>query len=74
MKKLIFTFAVLIGTLNIMAQDIPEHLSYTRTYDYLDELANDGVIELNSVIKPYSRKLIAQKLLDAQQQENKLKV
>lgn len=72
MKKLIFTFAVLIGTLNIMAQDIPEHVSYTRIYDYLDELANDGVIELNSVIKPYSRKLIAQKLLDAQQQENKL--
>lgn len=72
MKKLIFTFALLIGTLNIMAQDIPEHVSYTRIYDYLDELANDGVIELNSVIKPYSRKLIAQKLVDAQQHENKL--
>jgi hypothetical protein len=72
MKKLIFTFALLIGSLAVIAQDIPEHVSYTRIYDYLDELANDGVIELNSVIKPYSRKLIAQKLIDAQQHEKQL--
>lgn len=72
MKKLIFTLALLIGSLAVIAQDIPEHVSYTRIYDYLDELANDGVIELNSVIKPYSRKLIAQKLIDAQQHQKQL--
>jgi hypothetical protein len=59
---LIFIFSVLAAS----AQDIPEHISYTRIYDYLDELATDGFIELNSVAKPYSRSFIAAKLLEAQ--------
>lgn len=56
----------------IYAQDIPQHISYTRIYDFLDELANDKLIELNSVVKPYSREFIAKKLLEAQTQEEKL--
>lgn len=51
----------------VSAQDIPMHVSYTRVYDFLDELANDGFIELNSAVKPYSRSFIAGKLLEAQQ-------
>ncbi|MBT6438334.1 MAG: hypothetical protein HOK72_01425 [Flavobacteriales bacterium] len=31
-------------------------------YEYIDEMANIGYIEINSVVKPYSRKLIASKL------------
>lgn len=31
-------------------------------YDFLDEMANIGVIDLNTVVKPYSRRLIASKL------------
>ncbi len=31
-------------------------------YDYLDEMANLGLIDLNTVAKPYSRQLIAEKL------------
>jgi hypothetical protein len=54
------------------AQDIPEHISYTRIYDFLDELATDGVITLNSVAKPYSRMFIADKLLEAQGQKKQL--
>ena len=60
--SILFTFVILA----VSAQDIPEHISYTRIYDYLDELATDGIIELNSVAKPYSRLFIAKKLLEAQ--------
>jgi len=72
MKKIILPILVLFVGLNLSAQDIPEHISYTRIYDYLDELANDGIIELNSVAKPYARSLIAQKLLEAQKHDREL--
>ena len=72
MKKTILTILFSIAILSTYAQDIPEHISYTRIYDYLDELANDGVIDLNSVTKPYARTYIAEKLLQAQSHKNKL--
>ena len=50
------------------AQDIPQHILYTRIYDFVDELANDGFIEINSVVKPYSRAYICEKLLEAKDQ------
>ncbi|MEI6556381.1 MAG: hypothetical protein WCL70_12395 [Paludibacter sp.] len=65
MRKLILFALTIFSTLYLAAQDIPEHISYTRIYDFLDELATDGVIELNSVVKPYSRLYIAEKLLEA---------
>ena len=52
------------------AQDIPQHISYTAVYDLMDELANDGIIEINSAIKPYSRSFIATQLLEARQNRN----
>jgi hypothetical protein len=55
---LVFLFAGLSG----FSQEINKHISYTSIYDFLDELANIHAIELNSAVKPYSRKLIAQKL------------
>ena len=72
MKKTILTFLFSLAILSSYAQDIPEHISYTRIYDYLDELANDGVIELNSVTKPYARTYITEKLLQAQSHKNQL--
>ena len=66
MKKLILLLVFTFSGLAASAQDIPEHISYNRIYDYLDELATDGFIELNSVAKPYSRSFIAGKLLEAQ--------
>ncbi|HET7733657.1 MAG TPA: hypothetical protein VFK73_07445, partial [Paludibacter sp.] len=66
MRKSILFLIVTFSVLAASAQDIPEHISYTRIYDYLDELATDGFIELNSVAKPYSRSFIATKLLEAQ--------
>lgn len=48
------------------AQVIPEHISNQGVYLFLDELANQKTIELNSLIKPYSRVFIAEKLMEAQ--------
>lgn len=73
MKKAILSIIFTASLLAVSAQDIPEHVSYTRIYDYLDELATDGIIELNSVAKPYARTFIANKLLEAQTHKSELK-
>jgi len=72
MKKTFLTVLFSIALISSYAQDIPEHISYTRIYDYLDEMAIDGVIDLNSVAKPYSRAFIAGKLIETQSQIKKL--
>ena len=43
----------------IQAQHIPYHIDNEVVYDFIDELANKGVIDVNSCVKPYSRKQIA---------------
>jgi len=54
------------------AQDISENISYIRIYDFMDELAGDKLIDLKSAIQPYSRKLISEKLLEAQSKDANL--
>lgn len=56
----------------VSAQNIPQPLEYTEVYDFLDELAGEGVISINSAIKPYSRQLIASLLIEAQQHDSLL--
>lgn len=72
MKKNIFFLFFSFFLLPVFSQDIPQHISYTRIYDYLDELANENIIELNSVAKPYARTFITEKLLEAQLQSKRL--
>jgi len=72
MQKLTIIFAFICLVFTASAQYIPEHISYTKIYDFMDELANDGVIQLTSVTKPYSKEYIAKKLLEAQEQEASL--
>lgn len=68
---LILTLFLLTG-LTVLAQDIPQHISYTKIYDFLDEMASEKLIELNSAVKPYSRAFIADKLLEIEQQKSTL--
>ena len=49
----------------LKSQEVYQHVSNKNIYDYVDELANQKIIELNSVVLPYSRKLIADKLEEA---------
>lgn len=55
-----------------MAQNIPVSLSYTRLYDYLDELITDGVITHQTAIRPYTRSQVAAMLEQAQQADTLL--
>ena len=67
MKKYIITVFISIGILfNIQSQVVYEHISNENIYLFLDELANEKWIEINSAIKPYSRSFIAEQLLVAQ--------
>ncbi len=59
-------------TVGLSAQDIPQHISYTQIYDFIDELAAEHIIEINSAIRPYSRNLIARKLQEAYLQRDQL--
>lgn len=66
------TYIVTLSTLLILcwgaparAQMIPEPVGDEAVYLFLDELAADGVITLNGVVKPYSRLIIRQKLEEA---------
>ncbi|MFZ4725010.1 MAG: hypothetical protein ACOYMD_06150 [Paludibacter sp.] len=72
MKKSILFFIFVLLNLVGSAQDIPQHISYNRIYDYLDELANEGIFDLNSAVKPYSRVFITSKLVEAQSKINQL--
>ncbi len=47
------------------AQYLPTHISNQGIYLFLDELATDKVIDLYSLVKPYSRKDIAALLVEA---------
>ncbi|MFZ4581325.1 MAG: hypothetical protein ACOYM7_01630, partial [Paludibacter sp.] len=68
--KIILLFT--IYAITVAAQDIPQHISYYKVYDFVDELANSGLIELNTAVKPYSRNFIRTKLIEAKIQQNKL--
>lgn len=58
MNRLIISVFLLIFSLNIIGQTVPVHITESDLYDFMDELANDGFIELNSAVKPYSKQQI----------------
>jgi hypothetical protein len=66
LKKLILISSVIaiIQLLNlpICSQEVPHSVKNTGVYDFLDELANSKIIDINSAVKPYSRLFISQKL------------
>lgn len=67
MRKL-FSYTAIIITLHIQAQEVYYHLHNSGIYEFLDELTNVGIIDLNTAVKPYSRLLIADKLREAEVQ------
>ena len=58
---LIFSLLILLAESQVVYEDI----NNVGIYEFLDELANLKVIEINSVVKPYSRQFIAEKLMEA---------
>ncbi len=66
-KKNIILFFSLLTFIHSLSQEAPYHISNVALYDFIDELTNKGIIDVNSAIKPYSRKQIASWLLSAKQ-------
>lgn len=63
---------VLLCTLSISAQRIPQAIEYSEIYDFIEELTTDGVISSNAAIKPYTRDAIARMLAEAQSKDSLL--
>lgn len=52
------------------AQAIPVPMQYTEVYDYIDELITDGVVTRQTAVRPYTRKQVADMLVEAQQADS----
>ncbi|MCX6248438.1 MAG: hypothetical protein NTW10_11985 [Bacteroidetes bacterium] len=63
---------LLFSSHSLCSQDIYLPPANKEIENFLDELASEHVIELNSVIKPYSRAFIRQKLTEAKDKLDKL--
>ena len=63
---------ILLSIFPAFSQEVPHPVSNTGVYDFLDELANDQIISLNSAIKPYSRAFIAKCLTEADGKRDQL--
>jgi len=53
-------------------QEVFHHISNSSLYNFLDEMANSQLIDLNTAIKPYSRSFIASKLHELEKQKEHL--
>lgn len=67
-----YLLIVLLAASMTQAQVMPEALEYTEIYDFLDELATDGVIDLTEAVRPYNRGQIAAMLRTAEQKDSLL--
>ena len=71
-RYLILFLLLIFGNLYLLSQEVPHPVNNTGIYEFLDELANNQVITINSVVKPYSRLFIANKLKEAEGKRDKL--
>ena len=72
MRKCCVLIIMLLSASLMRAQAIPQALEYTEVYDFLDELATDGVISLTETIRPYTRAQIAGMLQEASAKDSLL--
>jgi len=72
LKYYFFLLYFLLQAATLFSQVVYQHVSDKNIYDFLDELASSKIIEINSVIKPYSRMFIADKLKQAESANEQL--
>jgi hypothetical protein len=61
-KLIVLLFLFITGA--IRAQDVYYHTTNKDIYEFLDEFAGIGVIDINTTVKPFSRMFIAEKLTE----------
>jgi hypothetical protein len=62
----------IVSVPGVTAQTVYQHVSGKSIYAFLDEMANNRIIELNSAVKPWSREFIASKLAEIKKSEASL--
>ncbi|MCX6334875.1 MAG: hypothetical protein NT092_11330 [Bacteroidia bacterium] len=72
MIRFIIAFFLLLCSVASPGQEVPYPLNNYGVYEFLDELANDQIISINSAIKPYSRLFIANCLKRAEEKRDQL--
>ncbi|MCB2219462.1 MAG: hypothetical protein KQI35_03630 [Bacteroidetes bacterium] len=70
--NLLILLILFMASVRVQGQNVYEHISNQNIYDFVDELANAGIINLNSAVKPYSRKFIADALVQAAENQESL--
>lgn len=76
-KKIIFLISIiniLIWSTNLYSQEVPHSIYNKGIYEFLDELATNHIITINSAVKPYSRLFIAKRLQEAEEKRDLLTV
>lgn len=67
LSTIILTIGIYLAlSTTVKAQEVYYHTSNKDIYEFLDEFANLGVIDVNTAVKPYSRVIIADKLREIQ--------
>lgn len=64
MKKIKLLFLCMLSSVSFLMNAQVQSTQYAIIYDFLDEMAADHIIQLNSIVRPYSRQYIASKLLE----------
>lgn len=74
MKNIIFILFVFsfVFVSPANAQTVYQHINYHNVYGFLEEMANEGYISLNSATRPYSRNYMAGKLTTINDYQEKL--
>ncbi len=65
--RYVVALTIVLMSVVLNAQVVYEHISNTSIYLFLDELEAEQVIHINSTAKPYSRKFIYEKLIEAKE-------
>jgi hypothetical protein len=73
MRLLIISLALFLTiTLKVQSQSVYHHVRNNGAYEFVDELANTGIVDVNSSVKPYSRMQISLMLKQANENREKL--
>jgi hypothetical protein len=76
LKKKVFILIILslsiLCQIPLYSQEVPQPVSNTGIYEFLDELAGMQIIEINSSVKPYSRLFIANRLKETDEKRDQL--
>jgi hypothetical protein len=67
----LFSFIQILN-INIYSQEVPQSVNNYGIYEFLDELANNQIISINSAVKPYSRLFISQCLKETETKKDQL--